>query len=314
MALRLMVIDDSDIARTLIKDMAASLGHIVVAEADCLKAAINGYADHKPNVVTLDLSIPQEDGFAILKALRKADPQVNVVIISGNSQRRLKEKLIAAGAACVLEKPIRLAELKAALAPFAAPAGISANKEKKITEIITAGINEAVDKLSVMSRSKWKMGTTSFSEGMSGTLPYKNDPSQCYGAHAAIPGAMFLLIFPKKGGSEVAKAFTFSHEAAVALLPDAEQKTLAEVANIFIGKIAAVISDYCDITQLIDVPKVTCASKAELILQAFGDYKPTGNIFSAHIKISSEKLATECHILIFLDSQIVSQLLRAAEE
>jgi CheY-like chemotaxis protein/chemotaxis protein CheY-P-specific phosphatase CheC len=309
-----MVVDDSDIARTLIKDMAASLGHIVVAEADCMKAAINGYSDHKPEVVTLDLSIPGEDGYKILQALRNLDPKATVVIISGNSQKRLKEKLIAAGAACILEKPIRLAELKAALAPFATRTGISESKEKKIVGIITGGINEAVDKLAIMSRSKWKMDVASFMEGMSSTLPYKNDLSECYGAYADIPGAMFLLMFPKKGGSEVAKAFIFSHEAAVALLPDAEKKALAEVANIFIGKIAAEISDHCSITQLIGVPTVTCAPKAELILQAFGDYKPTGNIFSTHIRISSEKMATECHMLIFLDAPIVEQLLNEPQE
>lgn len=312
MALRILIVDDNDIARTLIREMAVSLGHAVVAEAAGLQAALAEYARHKPDLVTLDLSMPGEDGSKILEALKAADPEAKVIIISGNTQKNMKKKLIAAGAAYALEKPLRLPEFKSALAPFLDAPRQPEPGEKEVLEIISEGIDEAVDKLAIMSRAKWKMVVNSFAAGVGKSFPYTEDLAQCYGAYAGSSGAMFLLILSKSGGSDIAKAFAFGYEEALAKLPDAEHKALAEVANIFIGKVAAVLSDRCQTIQMISVPTVALKTKSELILQAFGDYEPRGKIFSAHIHIASERLSADCNMLIMLDARIIGQLLSAA--
>jgi two-component system chemotaxis response regulator CheY len=312
-ALRILVIDDSDISRVLIREMAASLGHTEIFEANSMQTALEGYSEHKPDVVTLDLSMPGEDGSKVLGALRKLDPKAKIIIISGNSQKKMKKKLIAAGAACALEKPLRLPEFKSALAPFLNAPKKSETGEKEILEIISEGIDEAVDKLAIMSRAKWKVAVNNFSAGVENSFSYADDFTECYGIYAGCPGTMFLLVFPKSGGSDIAKAFIFGHENAIAALPDAEEKALCEVANIFIGKVAAVLSDRCEQTQLINVPILALGTRVELMLKAFGDYTHTGRIFTAHIHISSERMSTDCNMLIFLDTPVIDQLLKAPE-
>ncbi|MBI5239865.1 MAG: response regulator [Elusimicrobia bacterium] len=115
MALRMVVVEDNLLTRELIKEMIECLGHQVVAETDDLATTMAAYQQHKPDGLTIDLSLPKEDGLTILKALREADPNVRAIIVSGNSQARIKEEVLKAGAVDLLPKPIEMATLRACL-------------------------------------------------------------------------------------------------------------------------------------------------------------------------------------------------------
>jgi two-component system chemotaxis response regulator CheY len=115
MALRMVVVEDNLLTRELIKEMLDCLGHQVVAEAEDLVGALSALKEHKPDGFTIDLSLPKEDGLTILKALREADPNVRAIIVSGNSQARIKEEVVKAGAVDLLPKPIEMDTLRACL-------------------------------------------------------------------------------------------------------------------------------------------------------------------------------------------------------
>ena len=112
MGLRMMIVEDSPITREMLKEMLAALGHEVVAEADNLADALSGYEKNRPDAVTMDLSLPKEDGLTILKALLTVHPQAKVFIISGNSQERIRQEILKAGAADLLPKPIEIDTLR----------------------------------------------------------------------------------------------------------------------------------------------------------------------------------------------------------
>lgn len=118
MALRILIIDDSPISRILIKEMVETAGHQAVAEAENQAQALEAYRAHKPDVVTLDLSLVNEDGRVILKELIRQDPQAKVLIVSGNSQSRVQDELAKNGAAGFLAKPVDLDELSRLLSQF----------------------------------------------------------------------------------------------------------------------------------------------------------------------------------------------------
>jgi two-component system chemotaxis response regulator CheY len=122
MALRLLVVDDNQVSRILIMEMVRESGHQVVAEAESLQGAMEAYRTHKPDVVTLDLSLADEDGRSILKALRREDPRAQVVVISGNAQPQMREQLAAAGASGFVSKPFTPDDLARALSRFSAKA------------------------------------------------------------------------------------------------------------------------------------------------------------------------------------------------
>jgi two-component system chemotaxis response regulator CheY len=115
MGLRMIVVEDNLLTREMIKEMIEILGHQVVAEAEDLATTMAAYQQHKPDGLTIDLSLPKEDGLAILKALRAADPNVRAIIVSGNSQARIREEVLKAGAVDLLPKPIELDSLRQCL-------------------------------------------------------------------------------------------------------------------------------------------------------------------------------------------------------
>ena len=112
MPLRMVIVEDNLLTRELIKDMLELLGHDVVAAAEDLSGALSAYRQHRPDLMTIDLSLPKEDGLTILKALKAADPAVQAIIVSGNSQARIREEVLRAGAIELLSKPIELDALR----------------------------------------------------------------------------------------------------------------------------------------------------------------------------------------------------------
>ncbi|MEK7382685.1 MAG: response regulator [Elusimicrobiota bacterium] len=115
MPLRIMIVDDSPAARFMLREFIESNGHQVVAEEENLEGTLRSYSQHKPDVVTLDLSLAQGDGLSVLKAVRNLDPKAKVLVISGNSQKKVVDVLYAAGASGFLPKPIDFPGLMAAI-------------------------------------------------------------------------------------------------------------------------------------------------------------------------------------------------------
>lgn len=106
MALRVLIVDDSPATRFMLRDVIEADGHQVVAEAETVDAAVAAYREHRPDVVTLDLSLADGDGLTVLRSLRQLDAQVKVLVITGNAQQKVMEEIAAAGACGVLPKPI----------------------------------------------------------------------------------------------------------------------------------------------------------------------------------------------------------------
>jgi two-component system, chemotaxis family, chemotaxis protein CheY len=116
---RFLIVDDNAAVRMILSDLLLDLGHEVVGEADNLDAAVTAYEKLKPDVVTLDLSLSAiggGDGISVLRALRRRDTGAKIIVISGNSQKKVQDQLEAEGAAAFVPKPIKEADLTAAIA------------------------------------------------------------------------------------------------------------------------------------------------------------------------------------------------------
>jgi CheY-like chemotaxis protein len=120
MSLKIVVVDDSPVTRTMITDFLQMVGHTVVAEAEDTAQTLGAREKYQPDLITLDLSLGKEDGFAVLKAIRQVDAKVKVLIISANTQQEIYDQLLAEGATGFLTKPFSVAELAAAVDKAAA--------------------------------------------------------------------------------------------------------------------------------------------------------------------------------------------------
>lgn len=122
MPYKVLVIDDSPVMRVMLCEMLKSLGHTVVGEADSGASGLRLFKETKPELVTLDISLPDENGLQVLAKLRRADPTARVIIVTGNDQRVIKDQAMALKALGVLCKPFEERELAAMLETAASKA------------------------------------------------------------------------------------------------------------------------------------------------------------------------------------------------
>ena len=118
--MRILIVDDNPVIRSIIKDIVTRNGHEVVAEAEDLKQALAAYEKHRPDLVTLDLVLIGEDGLSVLRSIRKLDGHARILVISSNVQLMTRAELRAVGVTAFLSKPFEMSELLDAVTQAAA--------------------------------------------------------------------------------------------------------------------------------------------------------------------------------------------------
>src|SRR3712207_3022966 len=83
---RVLVVDDAAFMRKMVTDALTKGGHEVVGEAGNGVEAIDRYRDLKPDLMTLDITMPEKDGLAALKEIMELDPSAKVVMCSALGQ------------------------------------------------------------------------------------------------------------------------------------------------------------------------------------------------------------------------------------
>ncbi len=119
----ILLIDDDDELRTIVAMMLVSAGHVVREAADG-SAGLRLYRQNPAEIIITDLVMPEKEGLAVIIELRKINPQVRIIAISGGFAFDSKLYLSMArklGADQVLRKPFRPEELKAAIEALLLP-------------------------------------------------------------------------------------------------------------------------------------------------------------------------------------------------
>jgi len=104
--LKVMIVDDSLIIRKKIKKILEKLGHEVVFSATNGQEAIDGYKDNKPDLVTMDITMPDMDGITAVKHIIKDDVDAKIIMVTSHGQEDMVIKSIQAGAVGYMLKPI----------------------------------------------------------------------------------------------------------------------------------------------------------------------------------------------------------------
>jgi two-component system, chemotaxis family, chemotaxis protein CheY len=107
MSKRVLVVDDAAFMRMMIKDILAKNGYEVVGEAQDGNQAVDLYKELKPDIVTLDITMPDKDGISALKEIKSIDPNANVIMCSAMGQQAMVIDAIQAGARDFIVKPFQ---------------------------------------------------------------------------------------------------------------------------------------------------------------------------------------------------------------
>ena len=105
MSKNILIVDDAQFMRLMIRDIVSSIGYNVIAEADNGESGAQLYRELKPDLVTMDLVMPKASGIDGLKAIKAFDPKAKVIVVSAIDQRQSLMEAIQLGAVDFIVKP-----------------------------------------------------------------------------------------------------------------------------------------------------------------------------------------------------------------
>jgi len=112
---RVLVVDDAVFMRRMVSDALSKGGHEVVGEAANGTEAVQQYQELRPEVTTLDITMPEKDGVSTLREIMFFDPAARVVMCSALGQESKVLEAIRAGAKDFVVKPFEAERLQAAV-------------------------------------------------------------------------------------------------------------------------------------------------------------------------------------------------------
>ena len=107
MAKNILICDDAAFMRMMIKDILTKNGYNIVGEAENGAKAVEKYAELKPDLVLMDITMPEMDGIEALKKIKAADANASIIMCSAMGQQATVIESIQSGAKDFIVKPFQ---------------------------------------------------------------------------------------------------------------------------------------------------------------------------------------------------------------
>lgn len=107
MAKNILIVDDAAFMRMMIKDILTKNGYNIAGEAENGKIAVDKYNEVKPDLVLMDITMPEMDGIQALKTIKGNDPNAMVIMCSAMGQQAMVIEAIQSGAKDFIVKPFQ---------------------------------------------------------------------------------------------------------------------------------------------------------------------------------------------------------------
>lgn len=112
---KVLIVDDAAFMRVSIKNMLVKNGFEIAGEAENGKIAIQKYQELSPDIVTMDITMPEMDGLTSIKKILETHPSANIVMISAMGQEGMVREAVLSGAKGFIVKPFKEDALVTAL-------------------------------------------------------------------------------------------------------------------------------------------------------------------------------------------------------
>ena len=107
MAKSILICDDAAFMRMMIKDKKTKNGYEIAGEAENGTKAVEKYNETKPDLVLMDITMPEKDGIQALKEIKAGDPSAAVIMCSAMGQQAMVIEAIQSGAKDFIVKPFQ---------------------------------------------------------------------------------------------------------------------------------------------------------------------------------------------------------------
>lgn len=174
----ILIVDDSSIMRRNLRSILQQDGHVVVGEASNGEEGLKLYDQFKPDLVTMDVTMPVMDGIAAVKRIMALHPEARIVVISAFDQRNMLFEAMENGAKHYMIKPITSDKLRSTIRTvLQGPPSETVNKE------------QALPADSSMSAEPFRIDNR---EGEFWFHIYARSAVALEGLHAALQGLLFI--------------------------------------------------------------------------------------------------------------------------
>lgn len=102
-----LIVDDAAFMRMMLKDILNKNGYEVIGEAENGQIGVEKYRELHPDLVTMDITMPELDGISAVKKIKAIDPQAKIVMCSAMGQQAMVIDAIQAGARDFIVKPFQ---------------------------------------------------------------------------------------------------------------------------------------------------------------------------------------------------------------
>ena len=107
MAKNILICDDAAFMRMMIKDILTKNGYNIAGDAENGAKAVEKYNELKPDLVLMDITMPEMDGIEALKKIKAGDPNAMVIMCSAMGQQAMVIESIQSGAKDFIVKPFQ---------------------------------------------------------------------------------------------------------------------------------------------------------------------------------------------------------------
>lgn len=107
MSKKILIVDDAAFMRMMLKNILTQNGYEIVGEASNGLEAVNLYRELKPDLVTMDITMPEMDGINAVREIKKIDPEAKIIMCSAMGQQAMVIESIQAGAKDFVVKPFQ---------------------------------------------------------------------------------------------------------------------------------------------------------------------------------------------------------------
>jgi len=104
---KILIVDDAAFMRMMIKDILVNNGFEIAGEANNGLKAVELYKKDRPDLVTMDITMPDMDGITAVKEIKKLDPSAKIIMCSALGQQTMVMDAIQAGARDFIVKPFQ---------------------------------------------------------------------------------------------------------------------------------------------------------------------------------------------------------------
>ncbi|MEK6681966.1 MAG: response regulator [Nitrospirota bacterium] len=105
---RFLLVDDSEFARKNIARVVSMLGGLIAGEASTGREAVVKYQEIRPDIVLMDISMPEMEGVDAVGEIIREDKKATIIMVSSLGHKDLVKKAIASGAKHFITKPVQI--------------------------------------------------------------------------------------------------------------------------------------------------------------------------------------------------------------